>query len=198
MLCCLCSPIEEFSFTESASWSLFRFCQFTGTPMFSNATCQLLILIWISWAFRSYTVLGRKEDKSWETKSCLKSSNLSYSLGKIQEWVLVNAEALGTCFRTSSRLQAWVEAPLLHFPCPVETCNSQAPRILFISFYIRMNSIFKTQNLYCTFLLHFSPFRKWNILDENRTSYIFLFYNLVIQFERTETTVLKYITMHSC
>lgn len=113
---CLCSPVEEFWFMEIVSWSLFSFCQFRRTPMFSSSTCQLLIFNWISWASRSYTVLGRKEDKSWDTKTCLKSSNLSYSLGKIQGWVLVNAEALGMCFQTSSRLQAWVNPPFLHFP----------------------------------------------------------------------------------
>lgn len=144
--------------------------------------------------------VGRKEDKSWDTKGCFKSSKLSYSLGKIQGWVLANAEALDTCFWTISRLQAWVEATTFAFSvsCDSEMCNSafRHPEFIFsnISFHIRMNSIFKTQILYCTFLLHLNFTSKLNISDENRASYTFLSHNLVIHFDRTEKTVLKYIT----
>lgn len=84
------------------------------------------------------TLLGRKKDKSWDTKSCLKSSNLFYSLGKVQGWVLVNAEALGKCFWTSSRLQAWVEATTFAFSmsCESEKCNSVLRHPEFIFFKI--------------------------------------------------------------
>lgn len=189
---CLCSPGEEFCFTETVSWKLFSFCQFTGTPIFFNSTLQLLILIWISWASRPYT--GRKEGKSWDTKSCLKSSNLSYSLGKIQGWVLVHAESLGACFWISLRLQAWVEATTFAFSlsCQSEMHNSAVRHpsfcffLKYISFHIRMNSIFKTQNLYRTLLFHFSPFilqENWNFLM--KTGLPIYFYLIILSYNLT-------------
>lgn len=136
-------------------------------------------------------------------KSCL--SNFSYSLGKIQGWLLANAEAVDTSFQTTWRLQAWLEATTFAFSmsCESEKCNSalRHPEFFYIYIFHSLSEwtlslkpkIF-TVHFYFISVHSFYKKIKWFWLRYK----IFLSYNRVIQLDKTEKTMLKYITRHNC